>query len=365
MAFYRGLCEALLEVGITPVVTLYHWDLPLALHRRGGWTDRRSVDWFTEYAVTVKERLGDLVSLWTTLNEPWSAAFLGYGSGVHAPGVADPASAYLAGHHLILARHSAVRAMRGVAARPDDRLGVVLNLIPAWPSTPSAEDVRVAELVDAIGNRQFLDGALDGTYPSEIRDMHERFGVADQIDLAELAAMRADIDVLGVNYYNVNHIAHVAGTPSPGEFPGADGAVVARPPGDLTEMGWGVEPEGLTWMLRRVAAAHPGLPMFVFENGAAYRDERRVDGEIDDADRIEYVRRHLAALGDAVDAGVDVRGYFLWSLLDNFEWSLGYSMRFGVVEVDPVTGDRTVKRSWRWYRDFLRDQTPSSHPAAR
>jgi len=362
VAFYRSLCEALLAAGITPLVTLYHWDLPSALHRRGGWTVPDSVEWFTEYAVAAKEHLGDLVTMWTTINEPWCVAFLGYGSGVHAPGVTDPASAYLAAHHLVLAHHAAVRAMRSVDRRPEDRLGIALNLIPAWPASSSVGDTRSAGMADAIHNRQFLEGVLAGSYPAEIRAMHERFEVAGRIDCAELASARADIDFLGINYYNVNHIAHEAG--ALGEFPGAE-AAIARAPGGLTEMGWGVEPEGLTWMLERVSRAHPGVPLYLMENGAAYRDDRRLHGEIIDDDRIDYVRKHLDVLARAIRAGADVRGYFLWSLLDNFEWSLGYSMRFGVVEVDPVTGDRTVKRSWRWYRDFLRDQTPSSHPAAR
>jgi beta-glucosidase len=352
VAFYRNLCEALLDAGITPVPTLYHWDLPLALHRRGGWLDRRSVDWFTEYAVVARDQLGDLVSLWTTINEPWCAAFLGYGSGVHAPGVSDPASAYVAAHHLMLAHHAATAAMRD-GMRPDGRIGIVLNLIPAWPTTGSVADTAAADLVDAIHNRQFLGGVLAGRYPDEIRAMHQRFGVADRIDPEELGAMRTDIDLLGVNYYNVNHVAHREGTAFPGEFPGADGAVVVRPPGELTEMGWGVEPEGLAWMLDRIARDHPGLPLYVLENGAAYADDRIVAGVVDDVDRIEYLERHLGALADSIERGADVRGYFLWSLLDNFEWSFGYSVRFGIVDVDRSTLERRPKRSALWYRDWI------------
>lgn len=363
VAFYRALCESLLEAGITPLATLYHWDLPLGLHARGGWANRDSVDWFTEYAVTAKDRLGDLIHLWTTINEPWCVAFLGYGSGVHAPGVFDPAAAHLCAHHLILAHHSAVRAMRRVAPRASDRFGIVLNLVPAWPAGDSAEDAAAAGMVDAIHNRLFLDGALAGTYPDEIRRLHERFGVDDRIDVGELAEARVDSDLLGVNYYNVNHVTHRPGARFPEEYPGADGAVIVRPPGHLTEMGWGVEPEGLVWMLERMRREHPGLPLYVLENGAAYPDDRVVGGMIDDPERIEYLERHIAAVGDAIAARVDVRGYFVWSLIDNFEWALGYGTRFGIAGVNSATGERFLKRSGAWYRDFLGDQRPSSHPA--
>ena len=365
VAFYRELCEALHAAGITPVATLYHWDLPAVLQGRGGWGERDSVEWFTEYAVAAKAHLGDLVALWTTINEPWCAAFLGHGSGVHAPGLSDPACAYLAAHHMVLAHHSAVGAMRQVSPRRDDRFGAVLNLIPARPVTTSAADTRAADLVDVIHNRQFLEGVLRGTYPAEIREMHQRFGIAGRIDLAELSSRRAPSDLLGVNYYNINHIAYRPEAPAPGEYPGADGAVIVPPPGRLTEMGWGVEPEGLGWMLDRVTREHPGLPLYVLENGAAFPDDRMVDGVVDDANRIEYLRLHLAVLADSIAAGADVRGYFVWSLLDNFEWALGYSKRFGIVAVDQATGHRALKRSGFWYRDLMRGQGPSSQPASK
>lgn len=353
VAFYRALCEELLGAGIEPVVTLYHWDLPQALQDVGGWMDPRAALWFAEYARVAKQSLGDLVSTWTSLNEPWCAAFLGHCSGVHAPGLTDPGSGYVAAHNLLLAHHRAMAVLRSTAPRADDRLGVVLNLIPAWPAGESGADQAAAEAVDTIHNRLFLEGVFQGTYPEEVLGHHARFGVADVIDLDELAEAVMPVDFLGVNYYNINHIAQREDEPGAAEYPGADGAVVATPPGRLTEMGWGVEPHGLTWMLTRVSRAHPEMPLFVCENGAAYPDVVGPDGTVDDPDRIAYLESHVAAVAEAIEAGTDVRGYFVWSAFDNFEWSFGYDIRFGVIHVDYTTQSRTPKASAHWYRDFI------------
>ncbi len=351
--FYRRLCKELAGAGITPVATLYHWDLPQALQDRGGWLNPESVDWFTEYARVAKDALGDMVNTWVTLNEPWCVAFLGHSSGEHAPGITDTPGSLRVAHHLMLAHHSAIRAMRETAPREDDRLGIVLNLIPAWPQNDTYEDRAAAAAVDLVQNRLFADAVLGGSYPDEILSVFERYGVSQAIDIDELAARRQPIDFLGVNYYNVNHIEHVGGTESMAPWPGTWGASVARPPGKLTEMNWGVEPEGLTWMLERIGKEHPGLPVMICENGAAYADEVGPDGSIDDPDRTEYVKAHIEAVKIAIDRGVDVRGYFLWSLMDNFEWARGYDKRFGIVRVDFETMTRTIKSSGAWYRDFL------------
>lgn len=353
VAFYRGLCEELIAAGIAPAATLYHWDLPQALQDQGGWLDGRSSRWFADYAAAAKQHLGDLVALWTTVNEPWCAAFLGHSDGVHAPGLTDPGSGFVAAHNLVLAHHRAMEVLRTTNPRPDDELGIVLNLIPAWPESDTAEDRAVAEAVDTISNTLFLDAVFHGVYPDSVREHHVRFGVDDVIDVDELAAARVDMDYLGMNYYNINHIAHVPGAPAPGAWPGADEAVVTRPPGKLTEMGWGVEPEGLSWMLRRVAADYPSIPIIICENGAAYPDVVGEDGSVDDPDRIAYLESHLAALADAIESGVDVAGYFAWSALDNFEWAFGYDRRFGLIRVDFETQQRTVKASGHWYRDFI------------
>jgi beta-glucosidase len=351
--FYRRLCKELAGAGITPVATLYHWDLPQALQDRGGWLNPESVDWFTEYARVAKDALGDMVNTWVTLNEPWCVAFLGHSSGEHAPGITDTPGSLVVAHHLMLAHHSAIGAMRETAPREDDRLGIVLNLIPAWPQNDTDEDRAAAAAVDLVQNRLFADAVLRGSYPDEILSLFERYGVSEAIDIDELAARRHPIDFLGVNYYNINHVEHAGGTESMAPWPGSWGARVARAPGKLTEMNWGVEPEGLSWMLERIGREYPGLPLLICENGAAYADVVGPDGSIDDPERTDYVRRHIDAMKVAIDRGVDVRGYFLWSLMDNFEWARGYDKRFGIVRVDFETMTRTIKSSGVWYRDFL------------
>ncbi len=356
VAFYRNLCEELRAAGITPFATLYHWDLPQTLQDRGGWLEPASVDWFVEYATVAKHHLGDLISMWATHNEPWCTAFLGHGSGHFAPGISDPAAAFVAAHHLMVSHHRAVAALRTTHAHSDDSLGIVLNLIPAWPAGDSAADASVARVVHAIHNELFLDATLAGTYPDEIRRLHERFDVDSRLDVDDLGRASTPIDFLGVNYYNINRFSHVAGGPAPGEFPGADGAVLVRPPGELTEMGWGVEPEGLAWTLRRVASRAPDLPLYLTENGAAYDDRAGPDGEVEDPERIAYLRAHIERLAELIAEGIHVRGYFAWSILDNFEWAEGYSKRFGLVWVDYETLERTVKASGRWYRDFIASQ---------
>lgn len=351
--FYRRLCTALLEHGITPAATLYHWDLPQALQERGGWLNPDSVEWFAEYARVGKDRLGDLVQLWSTLNEPWCSAFLGHSAGEHAPGMEDPGSAFVAAHHLMLAHHAAIGAMRETNPRDDDQLGIVLNLIPAWPADDSAESQAVADGVDAIQNRLFLGAVFDGAYPDEVLRYHERWGVADRIDLDRLKTAVEPVDYLGINYYNVNHVRHAPGAGYMPAWPGPDHVAMARPPGELTEMGWGVEPEGLTWMLERVATTLGDLPLIIMENGAAYPDSVSGNGIIADPKRTEYIQSHIDAIRDARDRGVNVAGYFLWSLLDNFEWARGYSKHFGIVYVDRSTMRRTVKASGHWYKEFL------------
>ncbi|MGH8912617.1 MAG: GH1 family beta-glucosidase [Acidimicrobiia bacterium] len=357
VAFYRRLCEELLEAGITPVATLYHWDLPQVLQDMGGWLDARSSRWFAEYARVAKEHLGDLITVWSTLNEPWCSAFLGHSSGDHAPGLTDPASGFVAAHNLMLAHHRGMTALRTTAPRPEDDLSIVLNLIPAWPDEDTPEDRAAADAIDIVCNRLFADAVFYGRYPDEVLAHHVRFSVDDVIDLDELAEVRTDTDSLGVNYYNINHVAHVPGAPAPRAWPGADEAVIARPPGELTEMGWAVEPEGLTWMLRRIAKEYPAIPMMVCENGAAYPDVVGPDGSVDDPERIAYIESHIQAVAEAIEAGVEMTGYFVWSIFDNFEWGRGYEKRFGLVRVDYETLERTVKASGHWYRDFIGDGT--------
>lgn len=351
--FYRNLCGALVDQGITPAATLYHWDLPQALQDRGGWLSSDSIEWFARYARIAKETLGDLVQIWSTINEPWCTAFLGHSAGEHAPGVTDPRSSFIVAHNLMMAHHAAMRTMREMTPTGDGRLGIVLNLIPAWPADETPASARAAEGVDAVQNRLFLGAALEGEYSDEVLEYHQKWNVADVVDLARLKGSVEPLDYLGINYYNVNHIRHNPGAQPMSAWPGPSDAGLSRPPGELTEMGWGVEPEGLSWILQRVGRMAPDLPLMITENGAAYPDDVKADGTIDDPKRIGYMRRHIAAIREAMNNGVNVTGYFVWSLLDNFEWARGYSKHFGIVHVDRSTMERTVKASGRWYRDFL------------
>jgi beta-glucosidase len=354
VAFYRDLCAALSDRGIVPTATLYHWDLPQALQDRGGWENPDSVHWFANYAEAAKKALGDQVRIWTTFNEPWCVAFLGHSAGEHAPGLKQSGTSFVVAHNLMLAHHAAIKAMRSANPHPDDKLGVVLNLIPAWPADDSAEAGEAAEGIDAVHNKLFAEAVLNGRYPDEIRNIHRALGIESRITVSDLEAMYEPIDFLGVNYYNINRVSHSPTSEPLLAWPGVPGATVVRPPGELTAMGWAVEPQGLTWMLDRVTRWAPGLPLYITENGAAYPDEVDEMGNVQDDLRLEYVSEHIKATHAAIAAGANVKGYFLWSLLDNFEWARGYGLRFGIVRVDYETLERTIKSSGTWYQTFLR-----------
>jgi beta-glucosidase len=363
--FYRRLVDGLLERNITPLLTLYHWDLPQALQVAGGWTNRDTADRFVEFAVAVAEALGDRVPGFTTLNEPFCSAFLGYASGVHAPGETDRHAALTAAHHLNLAHGRAVRALRSVTAA---QLSLTLNLAQLYPASDSEADLAAVEHVDRIANRIFLDPILHGSYPQEL--LTETKHLSDWAFLADgdLAEIAAPIDSLGVNFYNPTTIAAAteqlrsrlsgrwqndpAGTPGRSPWPGTDLAFSVPTPGPQTGMGWPIVPEAFTELLLRVHRDYPGVPMVVTENGAAF-DDVVVDGAVHDADRVDYVHRHLAAVHAAIEAGADVRGYYLWSFLDNFEWAWGYSKRFGIVYVDYESLARIPKDSARWFADTI------------
>jgi beta-glucosidase len=271
-----------------------------------------SVQWFAEYAVVAKEALGGLVTTWATFNEPWCTAFLGHSAGSHAPGITDPRSAYVVAHHLMLAHHAAVDAMRQTAPNPDDRFGAVLNLIPAWPTDPESQlDWAAADDADAVHNRLFADAVLSGTIPAPILAEHDRLGIGHLIDPAELAACFVPSDYLGVNYYNINRFGHVPGSSAPGAWPNIGEAALATPPGPLNEMEWACEPRGLTWMLERIAEEYPPIPIIICENGVALPDEVDGDGSVDDRERIRFLQDHIDAVATALDHGVDVGGYMV------------------------------------------------------
>jgi beta-glucosidase len=350
--FYRRLVDELRAAGIRPVATLYHWDLPQELEDAGGWPHRETAERFGEYASLVAGALGDRVATWTTLNEPWCAAFLGYASGVHAPGRTDPAASLRAAHHFNLAHGLAVAALR--AALPaSTEVSLTLNLHAVRPLTGSAADRDAVRRVDALGNRVFLDPVFHGRLPEDL--------VADTAELTDwsfvrdgdLAAASAPVDSLGINYYSPTVVA--AGThEGPSPWPGAERHVRFEPaPGPRTAMDWPVDADGLHELLTRLRDELPHVPLMVTENGAAYDDYADPSGQVHDPERVAYLHQHLAAVHRALADGVDVRGYFLWSLLDNFEWAYGYGKRFGIVHVDFASQRRTPKDSARWYRDVI------------
>jgi beta-glucosidase len=374
--FYKRLVDELLDAGILPWLTLYHWDLPQALQDRGGWTNRETADLFTEYALDIHDALGDRVNVWTTLNEPWCSSFLSYTAGLHAPGHYSVGEGLLAAHHLLLGHGQAVRELR---ARDESlTLGITLNLTVADPVDASdPADLDAARRIDGQFNRWFLDPIFRGQYPADIVD-DIRAVDADAVRALEAAVHPGDLDVistridsLGVNYYHGEYVGghEPADPPRPGDaptdrrgdspFPSHEGIHWHERGLPRTPMNWEVQPEGLTRLLTRVwdEYAHPaGTVLYVTENGAAYDDELVLDGgeaRVHDADRVDFVRRHLAATLDAVEAGVNVRGYFYWSLLDNFEWAWGYEKRFGIVRVDYDTQARTVKDSGREYSRII------------
>lgn len=371
--FYRALTDELLEHGIQPVVTLYHWDLPQDLEDAGGWPARDTADRFGEYARIVADALGDRVQMWTTLNEPWCSAFLGYGSGVHAPGRTDPVAALRAAHHLNLAHGRAAEALRSVLpARA--QLSITLNLHQVRALTESAADLDAARRIDAVGNRVFTGPLLDGAYPQDLITDTQRLTDWSFVQDGDLAAIgRHPLDALGVNYYTPTLVSagaapegprsdgHGASEHSP--WPGANDVTFHQPPGERTAMGWSVDPTGLYDLLARVSREHPGLPLLITENGAAYEDTVGPDGTVDDPERIAYLHGHLDAVLKAVENGVDVRGYFLWSLMDNFEWSYGYSKRFGAVYVDYDTQVRIPKSSAHWYAGVVRTGSLPAEPS--
>ena len=355
---YERLVDALAEHDIDAHVTLYPWDLPPTLQDAGGWPSRETALRFAEYAGIVAERLGDRVRRWATINEPWVVAFEGYAAGIHAPGATDPDAAFRAVHHLLLGHTLAADAVRGVlpTGTPGDGVGIVLNLTDVRVEDPAVADV--AARVDAQHNDMWLRALRDGTYPDLAVETGPPLGDPDVVRAMDLPQIQGSLDWLGVNYYSPMRVAAPGtGVGGPGQEPRAFprvGAFSSAPRPPLTSMGWEIDPTGLEAVLDRLHAWDPDLPKHVTENGMACPDDvRNTDGAIDDADRIDYLDRHLAVVDAARAAGVDVRTYTAWSLLDNFEWARGLSQTFGLVEVDRHTQDRRPKASFAWLRDDI------------
>ena len=342
--FYKRLIAALHDAEIEPFVTLYHWDLPQALQDRGGWANRDTVGRFGEYAHTLAVQLGDGVHNWVTHNEPFVAAFLGHLLGTHAPGVRDPRTALQVSHHLLLSHAEGAEALRA-EARAGDEVGIVLNLSPVEPEGDSQADADAARLLDGQLNRWFLDPLHHGQYPEDLLEFHG--DAAPQVQPGDLERIAAPLDFLGVNYYTRAVVRHDPASPLQ--------AALVQPEGrPLTAMGWEVYPEGLYQVLTRVREEYAPPAVYVTENGAAYPDAL-IEGEVSDPQRQRYIHEHLLQAHRAIQDGVPLRGYFAWSLLDNFEWAEGYDKRFGLIHVDYPTQTRTLKQSGRWYADVTRE----------
>lgn len=362
--FYSRLVDELLGAGILPWLTLYHWDLPQALEEKGGWANRDTASRFADYAETVYGTLGDRVKNWTTFNEPFCSSLLGYAAGVHAPGRRDPAAAVAAIHHQHLGHGLAVNRLRELGA---EQIGITLNLTNAVPlDATDPVDVEAARRLDALANRVYLDPIVTGAYPDDVLSDLERFGIRELIQPGDLEIIGAPIDFLGVNHY---HDDQVSGHPDSSGSDGHSGATdrelsspwvgsedLTFPSRGLprTAMDWEIHPEGLRTLLVRLGREYPNLPpLYVTENGSAWDDEVSADGHVHDDNRTAYLVDHIQAVSDALADGADVRGYFVWSLLDNFEWAWGYDKRFGIIRVDYDTQERTIKDSGLAYAGII------------
>jgi len=368
LEFYGRLVDGLLERGIVPVATLYHWDLPQALEDANGWVNRDTAYRFAEYAAHTVEALGDRVHTWTTFNEPWCSAYLGYGSGAHAPGRTNGADALAAVHHLNLAHGLAVPEIRR-AATNDPELSITLNLHVIRGDHETSPEAK--RRIDALANRAFLSPLMRGRYDADL--LEDTAAVTDWsfVRDGDLEQIHQPIDVLGVNYYstvtvkmwdghtprsNADGHQNVGGSP----WPGSDAVEFEVQPGPYTEMGWNIAPDGLEELLVSLSQQFPDQKLMVTENGAAFADvvvESESGKRVPDAERVDYLNRHFTAAHRAIARGVDLQGYFVWSLMDNFEWGYGYTKRFGIVRVDYETQERIPKDSARWYQQLIATRT--------
>lgn len=347
IAFYDRLVDGLLARGIDPCATLYHWDLPQALQDRGGWGNREVVGWFEDYAEAMFGALGDRVKTWYTHNEPWVVAWAGHSVGRHAPGATDDKLAVQVCHHLLLSHAAAIEAYRG-SRRGDGKIGAVLNLYPMVPATDSPADTAAAKLLDGHHNRWWLDPVLKGTYPKDTMKHYQSLGIAPDIEPGDMDRMKAaKSDFLGINYYFRKVVAS-----------GGGNAVLplteVKPAGSpYTAMNWESKPEAMVDLLVRLKKDYGDIPLSITENGGAFPDDVIIDGVVQDEDRRTFLEGHFAAALTAIEAGVNLESYFVWSLLDNYEWAHGYDKRFGLFRVDYATQKRSWKKSSIWYQNFL------------
>lgn len=364
--FYHRLLDELDKAGITPLATLYHWDLPQALEDAGGWPNRETAYHYERYAAKMVEEFGDRISTWTTFNEPWCIAFLGYSSGAHAPGRGEPAASLAAMHHLNLAHGLAGRAIK--AAQPDAQVSYVLNAHVPRPWDPANPlDLEASRLIDGLANRVWFEPVVSGRYPQDVLDATQDLTDWSFVHDGDLEICKGPLDFIGVNYYSSHMVRHnerpdrSSGADGHGKtqysaWPGADHVEFMPLIGPKTQMGWNVDPSAFTAHLLRMHR-DTGMPLVVTENGSAWHDEVSADGRVHDPERTQYIHDHLGAVLDAMAQGADIRGYMVWSLLDNFEWSYGYSKRFGIVRVDYDTQERLWKDSAYFYQAVLRERT--------
>lgn len=350
--FYDRLVDELLAKGITPLATLYHWDLPLALHDQGGWLKRDTALAFADYAELMGRRLGDRVDWWLTQNEPWCAAFLGYGNGVHAPGIKDMQAAAVAGHHLLLSHGLAMPRLRA-HTRPSAKLGITLNFSPVYAADNRPETLAGVEKEDIFQNRWFVEPIFRGSYPEHL---FTNMGVQHPpVKDGDLALISTPLDFLGVNNYSrvlLRSGPEANGSSSTGTYE----HVVPVPGACYTEMGWEVYPRGLADLLCRLHRDYAPPALVVTENGAAFEDVWDGNTRVSDPRRVEYLQEHIRAVAQAISQGAPVRGYFAWSLMDNYEWAEGYSKRFGLIYIDYASQRRVIKDSGYWYANFLTSQ---------
>jgi beta-glucosidase len=349
--FYRRLVDTILEAGIAPWLTLYHWDLPQALEDEDGWANRDTAKHFADYAGIVHDALGDRVPHWSTLNEPMCSSLLGYNADAHAPGRTDPAAAAKAVHHLLLGHGLATQALRAKGA---DDLGITLNFTPMYAASDSEVDVDAARRQDGQMNRMFITPIVTGEYPADVVEDLAKAGAPLPVQDGDLEVINTPIDWLGINYYYAAVVSGGHEPQLPTTFIGCEDVREEAQDGPTTTMGWSLNPDSFTELLGRITEMAPGLPLYITENGSAWPDEVAEDGVVHDQQRVDYLHSHLAAMATAIEAGADVRGYFAWSLLDNYEWARGYAQRFGIVHVDYDTQVRTPKDSAHAYAEVIR-----------
>jgi beta-glucosidase len=349
MDFYKNLIKRLIENGIKPAVTLYHWDLPMWAHEQGGWTNRESVNWFLEYAEKCYEELDEHVEMWITHNEPWCAGFLGYHLGIHAPGHTNMEEALKAVHHILLSHGEAVELLKG-KLNSSTPIGITLNLSPMYAASSSVNDQLAANNADGYTNRWFLDPVLKGSYPVDMMNLFSKYVHSyDFIQEGDLEKISIDCDFFGINFYNRSLI----------EFHAASDFLFRNAYSDYpkTGMGWDISPEEFKDLIRRLRQEYTKLPIYITENGAAFDDLVTDDHRVHDVERQDYVEKHIRAVAELNEEGMNIAGYYLWSLLDNFEWAFGYEKRFGITYVDFETQERILKDSGLRYAEIIKNRS--------